>query len=285
MKVSLLGTGLMGFPLARRILKAGHPLTVYNRTQAKARPLVKMGATLAASPREALRCADLVVLMLSDAAVIRKLLLGAPVRELLRGRSFIQMGTIGPDESKAVAAQIKKQGGDYMECPVLGSIAEIRNGKLILMFGGSETRFRHHREFLKCLGRPPIRVGPIGAAATLKLALNQLIASHIVGFSQSLALIQKSGVEVSLFMAILKQSALYAPMFEKKLPRLLKRDYGNPNFSTRNMLKDVRLFLAAAQAKGINAPVLAAARNLLASTLRAGLTDVDYSAVYEVVRG
>lgn len=117
----------------------------------------------------------------------------------------------------------------------------------------------------------------------MKLALNQLIAAHITAFSLSLGLVQRSGVEVETFMNVLRHSALMAPMFEKKLPRLLVRDYARPNFSTRHLLKDVELCLNAARDVNLATPVLAAIRGILEETVGQGLQDVDYSSVFEAV--
>ena len=282
MKVSLLGTGLMGSPIAERILKAGYELIVYNRTLSKARPFVKKGARLAASPTDAIRSADVVVLVLSDAAAIREMVFSSS-RADLSGKAFLQMGTIGPDESKALAVRLKKRGDHYAECPVLGSIAEVKSGKLILMFGGTREQFLCLRKFLKCFGREPYFIGPVGHAATLKLCLNQFIASHMAALTQSLGLIQRTGIDVETFMNVLRQSALYAPMFDKKLPRLLKRDYGNPNFSTLNMLKDVRLFLRAGKRSHLNLKALRGVEELLKQTVSRGFEKTDYCALYETV--
>ena len=138
-------------------------------------------------------------------------------------------------------------------------------------------------EVLKCFCEAPLLVGPIGRAAALKLALNQLIAAHVTAFSLSLGLIQRSGVEVETFMNVLRQSTLMAPMFEKKLPRLLTRDYAHPNFSTRHLLKDVELCLNAARDVNVVTPVLAGIRGVLEEAVGQGLQDVDYSSVFEAV--
>ena len=119
------------------------------------------------------------------------------------------------------------------------------------MVGGTEDQFAALAPLFRSLGREPRFVGAVGKAAALKLALNQLIAAETLAFGLSLGLIRRAGISVDTFMTILRESALYAPTFGKKLPRLLKRDYHHPNFSTRHLLKDVRLFVREAGARGL----------------------------------
>jgi 3-hydroxyisobutyrate dehydrogenase len=149
------------------------------------------------------------------------------------------------------------------------------------MVGGTEAQFQRWIPVWHALSKQPRLVGPIGQAATLKLALNQLIAAETAAFSLSLALIQRANVPVPLFMSVLKESALFAPTFEKKLPRLEARQYDQPNFSTRHLLKDVDLFLATARDRGISATGLAGVRELLVNAIAHGQGDLDYSALYE----
>jgi hypothetical protein len=123
----------------------------------------------------------------------------------------------------------------------------------------------------------------VGAAAAVKLALNQLIASLTVGFSTSLGLLQKNDVDIEAFMAILRPSALYAPTFDKKLPRMLARDYANPNFPTKHLLKDVRLFEREASRSGLNTSALQGLAQVISSCVERGLDDTDYSAVHDSI--
>jgi 3-hydroxyisobutyrate dehydrogenase-like beta-hydroxyacid dehydrogenase len=123
----------------------------------------------------------------------------------------------------------------------------------------------------------------VGKAAALKLAMNQLIASLTAGFSLSLGFVQKYDIEVDLFMNILRQSALYAPTFDKKLERMLNRDYTKPNFSGKHLAKDLRLFQSEAQALGLELSTVEGLRRILALTFEGGFAEGDYSALYEAV--
>jgi 3-hydroxyisobutyrate dehydrogenase len=210
-------------------------------------------------------------------------LLAPAVAKILRGKTVIQMGTIGADESVAIQNEIDRCGGVYCEAPVLGSVAEAKAGTLQIMVGGTEQQFARWNPLFRSLSREPRLIGAVGAAATLKLALNQLIAAEMSAFAVSLGLTQRVGIPAETFMTILRESALYAPAFEKKLPRLLKRDYHNPNFSTRHLLKDAELFLTEAIKQKLAVSSLEGITPILRKTIDHGLGDVDYSALYDIV--
>jgi 3-hydroxyisobutyrate dehydrogenase len=278
-----LGTGLLGRAIAKRLQSVGHTVTVYNRTTAKALPLQSCGITVVTRPEEAIAQADCVVFMLADAAAIRAVLLTPTLLAVLRSKTVIQMGTIAQDESLALQAEIERVGGSYCEAPVLGSVAEAQAGTLLVMVGGTEGQFVQWGPLFRSLGREPRLIGPAGKAASLKLALNQLIVAEISAFALSLGLVQRAGVPVETFMAILRESALFAPAFEKKLPRLLTRDYQHPNFSTRHLLKDAELFLREASGYALTTSSLEGIRPLLERSIEQGLGDSDYSAIFEVI--
>jgi 3-hydroxyisobutyrate dehydrogenase len=151
------------------------------------------------------------------------------------------------------------------------------------MVGGTEGQFVQWGPLFRSLCHEPRLIGPAGNAAALKLALNQLIAAEISAFALSLGLVQRAGVPVDTFMAILKESALFAPAFEKKLPRLLTRDYQQPNFSTRHLRKDADLFLREASGYALTTSSLEGIMPILERAIAQGLGDSDYSAIFEVV--
>lgn len=283
MRVALLGTGILGRAVAERVRSSGHLVTVYNRTPAHAEPLRARGVTVAASPAEALRASDCALLCLADAGAIRSVLLAAEARPALRDRTIIQMGTIGPDESRDLAMAVHAEGGDYLEAPVLGSAPEAKTGTLLIMVGARKDQMQRWEPLLRALSREPLLIGAVGQAAALKLAMNQLIAAETAAFSLSLALVQRSQVSLDAFMSVLKQSALYAPTFEKKLPRMREHRYDDPNFSTRHLLKDVDLVRTTAHRHGLRAETLEGVRTLLERAIRDGYGDMDYSALYEVL--
>ena len=283
MKVGFLGTGLMGLPMAQRLLAANIELVAYNRTLEKLAPLQEAGAAIAPTPDQAIAASECVILMLTNAAAIQNVLLSEVSRQHLAGRTVIQMGTITPTESKAIRDEVVAAGGDYLEAPVLGSIPEAQAGKLIVMVGGSTEQFQRWSDLLGNFGSEPMLMGAVGTAATVKLALNQLIASLSSAFALSLSFVERQGVDVELFMQILRNSTLYAPTFDKKLQRMRDRNYSNPNFPTKHLLKDTNLFISEAKSIGLNISSIEGVRQILETAIAQGLSEADYSSLFSAI--
>jgi 3-hydroxyisobutyrate dehydrogenase len=284
MEISLLGAGLLGGAIGERLLRCGHRLTVWNRSPERCAPLLALGARTAATPAEAVAASPLVITVLSDGPTTGAVLL-EQAGAALAGRLVLQVATIAPEESQALATGLARRGADLLELPVLGSKPEALAGSLQLMAGGSASALERAHPVLRDLGGEPHHLGPVGAALTTKLALNQLIASLTHSFSLSLHLVQRGGVEVEAFMAILRASALYAPTFDKKLAKELADDYANPNFPTAHLRKDLQLFLQAATVAGLNTQGLNGLAQLLAQATAAGLDNLDYSALHRLTAG
>ena len=283
MKVGFLGTGLMGQPMAQRLLDAQLSVVAYNRTVSKLEPLRQSGAEIAQTPQDAIATSDCVILMLTNAAAIQEVLLSEASLQHLSGRTVIQMSTIAPTESQEIHDAVVAAGGSYLEAPVLGSIPQVKSGELLVMVGASPEQFQQWFEFLKHFGSEPVLMGAVGSAAAAKLALNQLIASLTSAFALSLGFVQRQGVEVEQFMQILRQSALYAPTFDKKLQQMLGGNYANPNFPTKHLLKDTNLFLTEAQSVGLNVSSLEGVRQVLEMAQQLGLADADYSSLFAAI--
>lgn len=278
-KVGFLGIGLMGLPMAQRLIAAGHSVTAYNRTAAKLEAL--SGAEIAPSPTAAIVNSDCVILMLTNAQAIRETLLLDPT--VLRDRTVIQMSTISPDESRTICDEVIAAGGNYLEAPVLGSIPEAQSGKLIVMVGAEPEQFEQWRSLLQAFGENPVLLGSVGSATTVKLALNQLIGSLTSAFAASLGLVLRQNVDVEAFMQILRQSALYAPTFDKKLQRMVDRDFENPNFPTKHLQKDIGLFLKTARSSNLETASVEGVQQILQSAIEQNLADLDYAALFAVV--
>ncbi|RJP60587.1 MAG: NAD(P)-dependent oxidoreductase [Candidatus Auribacter fodinae] len=283
MKTALIGTGLMGFPMAQRLLETGHEVIVFNRTALKAQPLVEQGARIASSMDDAVESSDVLIFMVSNARAIDELLFVRRTKAVLKNKTVIQMSTVAPQESVALKGRVEAEGGSYMEAPVLGSIPQAKNGTLIVMAGGSEELFTKWIDLLRSFGYDPVLVGGVGKAAAMKLALNQLIASHAAAFSLSLGIIEENGIEMDTFMDVLRSSALFAPMFDNKLARIQLRQFESPHFPVKHLLKDVNLCMDDARRHNLAVDALEGIRNILQRTIDAGMAELDYSALYTVV--
>jgi 3-hydroxyisobutyrate dehydrogenase len=283
MHIAILGTGIMGAPMAERLIESGHTVAVYNRTPEKIKPLVELGAHPFSVPAQAVKASDAVIVMLSDINAINAVLFG-PAKVSFKNRTVIQMSTIAPEESLRLGKRVTRAGGEYFECPVLGSKEEARSGALILMFGGTQAQHEKWSQFLTAFGKAPLYIGEVGKASGMKLALNQLIAGMGAAFSLSLAFVESSGINHELFMNIVRKSALSAPMFDKKWERLVNRRYAGPNFPTKLLLKDVNLFLKEAKRRQLTTDSLAGIRRVLELAIQEGHGDVDYIAMIETMR-
>jgi 3-hydroxyisobutyrate dehydrogenase len=277
LKISFFGAGLMGIPLAQRFIHQGHDLMAYNRTASKLDAL--QGGQRTRNPVEAIDHGTYLFLMLTDAAAIQETILCH--RSPLSGKTLVQMGTIAPAESREIERLIRAAGGDYLEAPVLGSIPEARSGQLLIMGGARPETWEQALPLLQILGPNPTYIGDVGSAAALKLALNQMIGALTVGFAQSLSYLQSQQVDIAKFMEILRASALYAPTFDKKLSRMVERNYAAPNFPTKHLNKDLQLFADSAQPLGLNLAALQGLQAILAQAIEAGWADGDYSALLE----
>lgn len=281
MKIGVFGIGLMGQAIATT-LSSNYEVIAYNRSPEPLKTLEASQIETTGEVHKAIAFADCLILTLSDMDAIEAVL-GAQKSNSLQGKTIIQMGTIAPEESKQLAQQISTEGGKYLEAPVLGSIPEAYAGTLLIMVGGEETLYQETLPILMTLGEAPKYIGAVGKAAALKLALNQLIAALTASFSLSLGLIQRENVDVETFMTILRESALYAPTFDKKLQRMGDRQFENPNFPTKHLLKDTNLFLKAAQNVGLNTIGLEGTQKIIEQAIAANLANTDYSAIYNII--
>jgi 3-hydroxyisobutyrate dehydrogenase len=276
----------MGHAFVERFMSQGYTVRVFNRSPDNIKDLEDSDAILCATADELISTSSTIILMLSDADAINNLLQlnrQADIPENLLEKTIIQMATISPSQSKEIAQAVSSCAGHYLEAPVLGSIPEANKGTLIIMAGGSRDVFERALPALQVLGTSPRYIGDTGSAAALKLAMNQLIASLTAGFSLSLGYAIKNGVDIDLFMDTVRESALYAKTYDKKLQKYLDRDFGKANFSTRHLLKDIRLFIEDARAAGLNTDALEGIERITARAVEDGMDLMDYSSIYQQI--
>jgi len=281
MRISFIGMGLMGNPMAGRLLANGYDLYVYNRTPEKAQSLRELGAKIALSGSEAINLSNLIILMLTDGKAVNEILFSNEEQDFT-GKTVIQMSTILPEESFQISEKIKLKKGSYLEAPVLGSIPQAQEGKLLILAAGDEELVHRNSEILSSLGYLHY-FGEIKKASAVKLALNQLIAALSVAFSTSLGIIQKEGIETEKFMEVLRKSPLYAPTYDLKLKNYLSRDFTKANFPVKHLLKDVQLVRREAEKVGVSTVSVEAIEKVLEETIKSGRADEDYSALFTTI--
>ncbi len=282
MKITFFGTGLMGEPMAHRLIDAGHELTVYNRTLSKTRALEARGAAVAGTPAQAMEQADVWIVMLADYPAMENVFLKHPLPNC-HGKTIIQMSTIAVTESLDFKERVTGAGGEYLEAPVLGSIPQVKEGSLFILAGGSREQFERWEPLLTHLGDKRYYIGETGDAAAIKLAFNQLSASLTAAFSMSLGFIREKNIDIGQFMEILRQTAIYAPFYEGKFDNLIQRDFSRTNFPIQLLLKDVNLMLEEFQRAGIHTVPLEGVQKTISTAIANGDGQLDYSGLYQTI--
>ena len=273
MRVAILGTGKMGGAMARRLEASGHELTLWNRTRERAEALGV--GRVAATPAEAAEGADIVISMLTDADAVRAAYLGpGGAVKVARSQVFVEMSTAGPVVAKELAPLIDRAGAQFVEAPVLGSIAAVESGTLVIFAAGGEAAIERARPALKDLGevRP---VGDIGSAASLKLVANSMLA----GVNALAAELQSAGTAAGLHAEdVFWVLTRIAPVLNARKAGYVEHRYEPVNFALRDALKDLRLALDLFKRAGAATPITSTTKELYeAAAKTAG--ELDMSAI------
>lgn len=284
-KIGFVGLGRMGSPMALNLVRAGYPVTVYNRTPEKTKPLVEAGAAVAGSLAEAASNADIVFTMVSDSAALQDVVLGPAglLDSLQPGAVLIDMSTVDPKVSRQVAEAVRARGAHMLDAPVSGSTMLAEQGTLSIMVGGEESVHERVQEVLLKMGSRTTHVGPNGAAASLKLAVNIIIGVTMEVLAESVVLAQRAGVAPEIAVEVLSNSAVASPFLKYKAPQLLQ-PLGPAAFTASMMQKDFTLALQMARETGVPLPATAAANEVLTMARGLGLGDHDFAAVTTVIR-
>ncbi|HEX4001315.1 MAG TPA: NAD(P)-dependent oxidoreductase [Candidatus Acidoferrales bacterium] len=282
--IGFIGLGLMGKPMAQNLLRAGFPLTVWNRTKSKAGDLVRAGAKLAANPREAAAGADVLITIVSDPPALEEVLFGSPdektgaLEALRKGTILIDSSTVSPDTARRVAAACAGRGVDFLDAPVTGGTWGAEKGELVFMVGGEARVLERAKPVLEAMGKKFFLLGPNAAGQTVKLGMNLLLALEVDALAEALALVTKAGVAAERLIEVMQSSMGHAPLLDVKAPLILKNDYP-ASFPLRLMHKDLRLALELARANGVQLPAAEATYATLTAVKEASNDDPDFAAL------
>lgn len=278
--VGLIGLGLMGKPMGRNLLKAGFPLTVWNRTKQRADDLVREGAKWAATPREVAAQADVLITIVSDPPAVEQVLWGdgGALEGLRRGSVYIDSSTVSPELAIKAARACAERGVDYLDAPVTGGTWGAEKGELVFMIGGTAETLERARPVLEAVGKRFFLLGPNGAGQTVKLAMNLLLALEVEALAESLAIVTKAGIPGERLVEVMQSSMARAGVLDVKAPQMLKNEYP-PSFPLRLMHKDVRLAVELAKKENVRIPAGEAAYAVYSAVKDAAKEDLDYGAV------
>jgi 3-hydroxyisobutyrate dehydrogenase len=283
--VALLGLGLMGSGMARRLLGAGYPLSVYNRTSSKAAPLVADGARLATSPRDAANNADVVIAMLADDAASRALWLGedGALAGVRSGAIIVESSTVSPAWIAELLAAAQRNGVDVLDAPVTGSRSHAAAGELTFLVGGSTTALERTRPVLAVMSKSIVHVGPTGSGAILKLINNFMCGVQAASLAEALVWIERSGLNRDMAVQVLSNGAPGSPLVKTLSARMTARDY-TPNFHLSLMRKDLAYASEEASRNGVQLSSAQTALEAFTRAMDAGHGLADFSSVIEALR-
>lgn len=284
--IALLGLGTMGRGMAANLLKAGYPLTVWNRTKRKAEALASSGAMVAGSPAQAAKNAAIVISMLADDAASRAAWLGedGALAAMPSGSVVIECSTLSPDWIRELHDAVTHRGLRMVEAPVTGSRAQAEAGQLNFLVGADQETLAATAPVLQCMSKEILHLGPVGTGAQLKLINNFLCAVQVTSFAEALAWMERTGLRLDTALDFLKRGAPGSGILSAMSERMTRRTY-DVNFLLRLMAKDLRYARAAAAQLGIDVSMSSPAQDLFRQAEEKGLGESDMSAVVEVIRG
>lgn len=251
-KIGWAGLGNMGIPMAENLLKAGYPVTVFNRSKQKEAVLVAVGANTADTPASLLEQTDVVIIMVSDDKAITEIFTGKDgfLSACLPEKIFINMSSVSPGISKEMDQLCKAQNSNYIDAPVSGSVKQAIEGQLVIMVGGDNKVFETVQPILEKLGKLSLLVGPTGAGNTAKLAINTLLAFQAQGLAEAIVFARENGVASADLLTLINNSALGNIFMKIKGDAILQDNY-KAAFALKHIAKDLRL----AKQEGLHTPL------------------------------
>ncbi len=283
MRIGFLGLGTMGVPLANNLRKAGYAITVWNRTPAKAEPLVKKGARLARSPLECATNQDVVFTCVSDEVALEAVLEGPQgvLAGLAAGDILVDASTSGTRETRSLRERVEQKGGAFISAPLIGSRPAAEKAQLVVVAGGPAAAREKARPALHAISARLIELDDAVHAALMKLVVNAVGGAMISGFGEALALGASGGLEIAKMIDTIQASGFHSPLYLMKGEQILQRDW-SPRFALALAEKDQRLAQEAAADQGVDMPINAAVRGAFREAVESGRGDRDMCAVADL---
>ena len=282
--LGFVGLGVMGSQMVNRLLEKGHTVTGYNRTRAKAQWLIDKGMRWADSPHAVAAAADVTFVMVTNAVATAAITDGPDglLAGLSSGKLLVDMSTISPDASRALAGKVRDKGADMIDAPVSGSVITLQQGKLSVMVGGKRETFERLQPLLLDIGPKVTHVGDNGLALAMKIAVNLSLAVQMLAFSEGVLLAEKSGIPRAVAVDVLVHSAVASPMIQYRGPFVLQ----SPDeawFDVNMMQKDMLLAMDLGRRLNVPVPTTAVANEFLTAARGMGWEKQDFAVVFEVL--
>jgi 3-hydroxyisobutyrate dehydrogenase len=284
-KVGVIGLGLMGNPMAKNILKAGFPVTVYNRTSSKTAELKKLGALVAKSPAELAKHVDVVITMVTAPKDVKQILIGKDgiVKGKHNGLIVIDMSTIGRKAAMQFGAHLEKRGIDFLDAPVTGGTPGAINGELVIYVGGKESVFNKVKPVLGAMGKSLHYIGPTGSGQAVKLINNHLIAAGIMALSEGMILADTMKLSRPKALKALESAPIISQQMIRVMPNYISGEFP-VKFTIANLKKDLSLALSEMDDKKKILKLLGVTESLYKKAVKDGKASEDYSAVIKSIK-
>ncbi len=287
MNLGFIGLGAMGELIVPRLMAAGHAVTGWNRSRAKAEPLIKAGMRFADSPRAVAQTSEIVFSIVTDSTAVQAVALGEHgiISGLRKGGIYIDMSTIAPDASRAVAAEFAKAGLVMLDGPLSGSPVTVKAGNASIMIGGDEAAFERVKSVLLAIGPKVTRIGGNGLACQMKIAVNLLLMVEVIAFGEAIALAEKGGVTRAIALDAVLKSVAASPVLGYRGPFILEGKMPEvPLADVTLQQKDMLLALDLGRKLGSPVPLAAAANEMMNACRGLGLDHNDFVVAHEVYR-
>ncbi|HWY57029.1 MAG TPA: NAD(P)-dependent oxidoreductase [Terriglobales bacterium] len=282
--LGFVGLGVMGGQMVNRLLSKGHTVTGYNRTRAKAQWLIDKGMKWADSPRAVAAAADVTLAMVTNSAAITSVTEGPDglLAGLSKGKVFVDISTVSPSVSRALAAKVREKGADMVDSPVSGSVITLQEGKLSVMVGGRRETFERVQSLLLDIGPKVTYVGENGLALAMKIAVNLSLAVQMMAFSEGVLLAEKSGIARETAVDVLTHSAVASPMIQYRGPFVLQQPE-EAWFDVNMMQKDMLLAMELGRQLDVPLPTTAVSNEFLTAARGMGMAKLDFAVVFDVL--
>ena len=284
MRLGYIGLGTMGSRMAARLLAKGHAVTGHNRTRSKAEWLIEKGLTWADSPRAVAEAADIVFVMVTDSRALDAVARGPDgfLEGLGPGKTVIDMSTVSPATSRALAREARERGAALVDAPVSGSVKTLEEGRLSIMVGGERLDFERVRPLLEDIGPRVTYVGGSGLAVSMKIATNLGLAVQMLAFSEAVLLAEKAGIARETAVDVLTHSVVGSPMVQYRGPFVLRMP-DEAWFDVEMMQKDLRLALEMGQQTDVPLPTTAVTNEFLTAARALGFAKRDFAIIFNVL--
>lgn len=284
--IAFLGLGVMGERMARNLIKAGHTVTVYNRTISKAEALATEGAQLATTPRQAVSDAEIIISIVANDTASRTIWTGdeGALAGAAKGTIALECSTLSPAWVAELAQITAVKGVTFVDAPVMGSTDAAEGASLKFLMGGNAEMIEQLRPLLMDIGNEIFHCGGTGAGATMKLVYNTMLAIQVAALGEVVGLAEHAGLDASLATRVLSTGGSASPIIQRSAASVVARNYDNPAFQLQHMRKDVTYALQLAQTVGAALPIAAVTRELYQLAGAGGYDTFGIAAVGEVVR-